>query len=247
MKEKTKAYMAGLMDAEGTFSITSCIHTSLGHRLYDPTIACHITDYPVLKWIVSHFGGTIYKRKPTEGKLQDWDWRTDSYKHSQNFIQLIHPFLVLKKDEASILLDFYSLFRQQVPNLRQSLYEQCKEMKTRIRNDYTQDFLWKKNLVNAYFAGWFDGEGTVGRTNNGRSVRLSLGNTSKGILDVMKTVYGGSVLPMNGRPGHHAPMFQWQLDREEKIYNTLLSITPYLIIKRTQAIAALDFIRKKKI
>lgn len=247
MKEKTKAYMAGLMDAEGTFTVTSCIHNTLGHRLYDPTIACHITDYPVLKWIVSKFGGTIYKRKLTEGKLQDWDWRTDSYKHSQNFIQQILPYLVLKKDEATNLLDFYSLFRQQVPEKRQVLYEKSRALKTRIRNDYTQDFLWKNNLISAYFAGWFDGEGTVGHTNSGRSVRLSLGNTSKGILDVMKIVYGGSILLVNGRPEHHAPMFQWQLDGKEKVEKTLLDIIPHLIIKRNQAISALELIRKKKI
>ena len=247
MKEKTKAYMAGLMDAEGTFTITSCIHNTLGHRLYDPTIACHITDYPILKWTVANFGGTIYKRKPTDGKLQDWDWRADSYKHSASFIQSILPYLVVKKDEAKALLEFYSLYRQQVPEKRQALYEKTKGLKTRIRNDYTQDFLWKSNQINAYFGGWFDGEGTVGYTNDGRSVRLSLGNTAKGVLEVMKARYGGSVLPLNGRPEHHTPMFQWQLDGADKVKNALLSLTPYLLIKRDSAISALALLNKKKI
>jgi len=247
VKEKTKAYMAGLMDAEGTFSITSCIHNTLGHRLYDPTVAIHITDYPILKWVVSSFGGTIYKRKPTEGKLQDWDWRTDSYEHSTRFIKSILPYLVLKKDEAKNLLEFYSLYRQQVPRERHALYIRSQVLKTRIRNDYTQDFLWKSNLINAYFAGWFDGEGTVGYQNDGHSVRLSLGNTAVGILDVMKRRYDGSVLPMSGRPEHHTPMFQWQSDTEETNEATLLKLLPYLRIKREPAKLALLFIRKKKI
>jgi len=247
VKEKTKAYMAGLMDAEGTFTITTCQHNTLGHQLYDPTIRCANTFHPVLKWAVKHFGGTVYSHKPSKGNiLPRWDWSTDSYEHSQKFLSLILPYLILKKEEAKVLQTFYGLYRQQVPEQRQILYEKLKSLKKResVKTNM-QDVEWKVNQRNAYFAGFFDGEGSIYYMNQGRNPKISLGNTAKNILDDMAEVYGGYVRPLNGRPAHHVPIFNWELTKGEVIEKFLLQVLPYLIIKKEKANSALINIRTR--
>jgi LAGLIDADG-like domain len=249
VKEKTKAYMAGLMDAEGSFTIATCKHNTMGHQLYDPTIRCASTFYPVLKWAVKHFGGTVYKHHPSEGSvLPAWDWSTDSYKHSEKFLSYVHPYLILKKREAEVLKTFYGLYRQQVPEQRQALYEMLKNLKKRESLETnTQDFLWKKNLINAYFAGFFDGEGSIYYFNHGGNVKVCLGNTAKNLLVVMSEMYGGYVRPLTGRPNHHTPIFNWELTKGTSVETFLLQVLPYLQIKREKANNALIFLRRKKI
>ncbi len=251
MKEHTKAYAAGLTDAEGTFTITHCRHNTLGHMLYDPTIRIASTYKPVLTWMVDNFGGTIYNRKPSETYKQRWDWSTDGYKHSSLFISQIMPYLTLKKEEAAVLEEFYGLYRQQVPKLRQQLFEKLQDMKIRESvTTETQSLLHKENEINAYFAGFFDGEGSIGfYTNNGyKDAIATLGNTAKRLLNTMKQQYGGAVYVLGGesRPEHHQDMFQWQLNRKDLLESFTLKVLPYLQIKREEALKVLEFIRSKR-
>jgi hypothetical protein len=249
VKETTKAYMAGLMDAEGCFCITTCKHTTMGHQLYDPSIRCTSTFQPVFNWVVENFGGTVYGHKLSKGNiLPRWDWSTDSYKHSQQFLSLIGPYLTQKKAESLVLEQFYALYRQQVPAQRQKLYEELKALKTRESvTTNTLDIEWKNNLVNAYFAGFFDGEGSIDYENNGRSVRIAIGNTAKSLLQFMTQRYGGKLHPFNGRPEHHAPMFSWSIRNKAESEKFLLQVIPYLKIKRDIAQKALNHVRSIKI
>lgn len=245
MKETTKAYMAGLMDAEGCFCITTCKHNTLGHMLYDPSIRCASTFKPVLSWVVKNFGGTIYNHKPSKGNLLPrWDWSTDSYMHSQQFLFLIHPYLILKKEESFILEQFYALYRQQVPEQRHYFYEEMRRLKTRESvTTNTQDIKWKNNLINAYFAGFFDGEGSIDYENKGTTVRVAIGNTAKSLLQFMTKRYGGRFHPFNGRPEHHTPMFSWSIRNKSESEKFLLQVLPYLKIKHVSAKAALEHVR----
>jgi hypothetical protein len=245
VKEISKAYMAGLMDAEGCFTITTCKHNTLGHQLFDPSIRCANTFLPVLKWIVRNFGGTVYAHKPSKGnKLPRWDWSTDSYEHSQRFLSLILPYLILKKEEAKVLQAFYDLYRQQVPEQRRILCEKLKILKKRESVETnTQDVGWKTNQRNAYFAGFFDGEGSIYYVNQGRNPKACLGNTAKALLDEMAKIYGGYVRSFNGRPEGHAPMFNWELTRGAFVEKFLLQVLPYLKIKREKAKQALIVVR----
>jgi hypothetical protein len=251
LKEHTKAYMAGMMDAEGTFTITTCTHKSLGHQLYDPCIRMTSTCRPVVDWAVENFGGTIYGHKLTgTSKLERWDWSTDSYSHSSAFLSLVSPYLLIKRDEAKVLEEFYSLYRKQVPTQRAYLCEKLKALKKRESlTTNTQELPNKDNLINAYFAGFFDGEGTVRFTkNNGYDdVRISLGNTAKSNLELLKTLYGGHTYTLGGESRPQVcrqPMWQWQLDKKSDQVSFLLKVIPYLKIKRDRAKEALVFIRK---
>lgn len=246
--------MAGLMDADGTYCITSCVHKTLGHKLYDPCVRLASSFKPVLTWAVKHFGGTIYHHKITHTSvLPRWDWSTDAYKHSEWFIRTIRPYIVLKKKSADILLEFYGLYRQQVPKKRQELYEELSAINHRDSiTTETQELPFKKNLINAYFAGFFDGEAHVSfRPNNGYDgFRLELGNISRPLLEKLQCEYGGYVYDLDGesRQGdNRRPMFSWNLSKKADIEMFLLKIIPYLIVKRDDAKKMLNGVRGNKI
>lgn len=248
MKEKTKAYMAGLMDADGTFTITSCVHTTLGHKLYDPTVSCTSVHLPTLRWVVKHFGGTIYFHKITNTSVQPrYDWVTQTYLHSERFISLVRPYLLQKSEQADLLLEFYSLYRQQCPTVRQSLYERIKAVNiTSSLTTNTSSVNWKPNCLNAYLAGFFDGEGSFQYLNNGTTLRVHLGNTNFSLLGLLKKTFGGHIYDLGGasRPEHRKPMKQWSLGKRADLEKFFLSTLPYLITKRKDALAGLENVRR---
>lgn len=241
--------MAGLMDADGTFTITSCIHNSQGHRLYDPTISCTSVHRPTLEWVVKHFGGTIYNHKITVTSVQPrFDWVTQSYAHSEKFLSSIRPYLLQKTEQADLLLKFYSLYRQQCPDLRQQLYERIASANdTSSLTTNTSSVKWKLNQINAYFAGFFDGEGSFQYLNNGTTLRVTLGNTNFSLLEEMQKQFGGHIYKLSGksRPDHRKPMKQWSLGKKEELERFLLAIIPYLITKKKAALSGLDNIRRR--
>jgi hypothetical protein len=248
VKETSKAYMAGLMDADGTFTITSCIHKSLGHRLYDPTVSCTSTVRPTLKWAVKQFGGTIYNHKITAtSKLPRFDWVTQNYAHSNKFLGLIRPYVLQKYRQVDILQQFYSLYRQQCPEKRQGLYDEITALNAQIPVTSNTQALWRTNLINAYFAGFFDGESSVGLTNYGTSSRIEIGNTNLPLLETMQSLYKGRINPLAGesRPSHRKPMWNWVLCKREDVESFLLKMIPYLKTKRDASCNLLKFVRSK--
>ena len=249
MKERSKAYTAGLMDADGTLTITSCIHNTLGHRLYDPTVSCTSVYRPTLEWLVKHFGGTVYGHKITSTSvLPRFDWVTQTYTHSEKFVSLIRPYLLQKSEQADTLLQFYSLYRQQCPELRQQIYERIVLLNTTSSlTTNTSSVNWKINQINAYFAGFFDGEGSFQYLNNGTTLRVNLGNTNFSLLEEMQKNFGGHIYELGGksRPDHRKPMKQWSLGKKDGLERFLLAILPYLITKRRAALSGLDNIRRR--
>lgn len=107
-----------------------------------------------------------------------------------------------------------------------------------------------------YFAGFFDGEGCVGLYERlakhcgnaltpNISIGLSIANTNVEVLKhIHRTIGGhrpekGHVKPtMNGSPGKK--LFRWAAQSRES-YHILKRVLPYLIVKREQALLAIEF------
>ena len=249
MKERSKAYTAGLMDADGTLTITSCIHNTLGHRLYDPTVSCTSVYRPTLEWLVKHFGGTVYGHKITSTSvLPRFDWVTQTYTHSEKFVSLIRPYLLQKAEQADALLQYYSLYRQQCPELRQQIYERIVLLNTTSSlTTNTSGVNWKLNQMNAYLAGFFDGEGSFQYLNKGTTLRVELGNTNFALLGLLQKQFGGHIYNLGGasRPNHRKPMKQWVLGTRLELEKFFLATLPYLITKRSDALKGLENVRRR--
>jgi hypothetical protein len=98
-------------------------------------------------------------------------------------------------------------------------------------------------IQDAYFAGFFDGEGTVSIGKGKKSLYLlacCIGNTDIEPLKWCGRRYGGKLLGPHNRGHNHKPAFRWSVDARlgERF---LRLIRPYTIIKSARIDLALEF------
>ena len=76
----------------------------------------------VLKWVVEHFGGQISVKKNWNTKWkQRYDWTLTGYNSMEKFILAILPYLIIKRQQAFVALEFARLNGQEVPEKRNEL------------------------------------------------------------------------------------------------------------------------------
>ena len=100
----------------------------------------------------------------------------------------------------------------------------------------------------AYFAGFFDGEGSVLISKRGKDtyypqVTLSLSNTDEKPVRLLHRTFGGHILIIKPRIPHHKVQFTWRVSKRSEILTALTAIFPWLITKKPIAVAALTIVR----
>jgi hypothetical protein len=124
-------------------------------------------------------------------------------------------------------------------------YEEALDMAVYLRQALEEGWHPKHDDVWAqYLAGLLDGEGWFGarKTSPGRhwvSPCISIGLTTPEVLHWLVEVTGvGHVYgPKRERRLDRSPFFQWQVVRRKDIVLILDAVTPYLKVKRAQAMA----------
>lgn len=253
MKETRFAYVAGLIDADGSLYISKNTNEQ-GYVRYDPIITITSTHLPTVKWLVKIFGGTYRRSVWKKGEGEDYyKWLFSSDKHASRFLDRVLPYLWLKKYQAFVLKEYYGLEGAQDKHKRENLYQQMGDLNHNLSvTPNTSSLSLKRNLRQAYFAGMFDGEGSsyILRAKQGKQSRcngffyrasVSLGSTCPEVADALCQIYGGVV---RKRPPHKGTrwMYEWDVkdNRRKKIF--LLSILPYLITKLKQSKIVLNFV-----
>ena len=101
----------------------------------------------------------------------------------------------------------------------------------------------------SYLAGIIDGEGclTIGAGKKGNVTNynsiIMVTSTSENLVKWLQSTFGGSYYKSGREVPNCKPAFIWRFLRKADIEKLLLAILPYLIIKREQAIALLEFVR----
>lgn len=254
MKETRLAYVAGLIDADGSLYISKSTN-DLGYVSYDPTVMIRTTHFETVKWLVSTFGGTFNK---TDWVVPIWKryyrWKFTSDKHASRFLDKILSYLWLKKEQAFILKEYFEMNGVQNKEKREALYQRVSKLNQNLSvTTNTSNLSLKRNLHQAYLAGMFDGEGSSyiirvkqskASGGNGFYYRacVSLGCTFEPVIVDLFNTYGGFT---RKRPPHNGilPMYEWDIKDNKGKEKFLLSILPYLITKRKQSKIVLDFVR----
>ena len=106
---------------------------------------------------------------------------------------------------------------------------------------------WTDETLRAYVAGIFDGEGNIGFNRStikrdgtpGRVVRASIYNTSESLLRFIQGHFGGT-MHVRGPRGRLGKKPMWTLVwHAHSAKGLLISLLPYLRLKKRQAILAL--------
>ncbi len=108
IKETDLAYAAGVIDSDGCITISHERRNdrdkpNLYHRL---NIRVITTDYRILEWFKSTFDGSTYvQNKPRGNRKTCWAWQKRDAPAAE-FIKGILPYLIYKKDQGIVALEF---------------------------------------------------------------------------------------------------------------------------------------------
>jgi hypothetical protein len=109
------AYLAGLLDGEGTICILRGSHKETKERVWFESYTLRLsitnTNLALLEWVRQHFGGSIQERKEVTVRWnKTWIWYCGG-KNASDIIRKCLLFLVAKKEQAKIALTFRETFK----------------------------------------------------------------------------------------------------------------------------------------
>ena len=107
MDEIKIAYLAGVVDGEGTITIHK--HKFYGREAYQlrPRLIVSNTDAALLKELQRRHGGTITSHREATAKSKKcYLWRVAAIDEIFNLVSAMRPHLLVKGKQADLILDF---------------------------------------------------------------------------------------------------------------------------------------------
>jgi hypothetical protein len=101
LTEQEKAYIAGIIDGEGSIQI---YQSSTGHFLC--RVCIYNTSKPLFAWLESKLLRAFYSTEDTHEEHKDWSWMMFSGKRAKELIETVRPYMIVKALQADVLLDF---------------------------------------------------------------------------------------------------------------------------------------------
>ena len=246
MRETTRSYAAGIVDAEGCLGIGKS--NDPRGPIYSARITVSNRSKELIDFFVENFGGYVTTEHPKKAEHNvNYLWHLSSSQHTERFLSQIYPYLREKKNQADILLEYLSLRGENNPAKRETLYQRAKDLKNEVR--VTTETPTSSKLDAAYLSGFFDGEGHVsiisfiGHGYRQYAARLNITNTNLPILEFYQSLFGGSVAK-HSKPRKQT--YRWELRRNEDRVKFILYCLPYLIVKREEAVVVLEYLRMGK-
>jgi hypothetical protein len=100
-------YAAGMLDGEGSIIVVQY------KRKHTSMIVVVNTDYRVIQWLLSHFGGSHGSKAATEVRRVCYRWII-SCNQAAAFLEHVRPYLVIKPQQADIMLTLQRHIRTNV-------------------------------------------------------------------------------------------------------------------------------------
>jgi hypothetical protein len=140
------AYMAGIMDGEGTFYIGNYSgNRKNGDKHFQTIIIISCIDECLINWLYNTFGGSKSKYTPNQMakncRRQVYKWYAQSNR-MLHICEEILPYLVIKKRQCEIMIEIRKTYndlhnikgRQRVQNLPKEVLELRQSLMDELRN-----------------------------------------------------------------------------------------------------------------
>ena len=98
------AYLAGIIDGEGTI----CIRPN--KLSYSPSISVGSTSPSLISWLEINFGGTVSQKKLHGNRQDSQVWVLHKRELVRNLLIEIYPHLIIKQLNAHLVYQFYNEF-----------------------------------------------------------------------------------------------------------------------------------------
>lgn len=125
-RKEILAYTAGIIDGEGLITLAKQTHA--GNKIfYIPTVRVKMHSPEVPRFINKHMPGASLCKRPAKGKKCpagriEWEVNISTY-FVKDFLLSILPYLVLKKERAKLLLQYF-----EKPNKAEQIREEIREL-----------------------------------------------------------------------------------------------------------------------
>jgi len=250
VNETDLAYIAGFMDAEGSI----CINKVKTYYYY-LRVCITNTNLPVMDYIRKIVGEKIltYYYRGQVSNLVIYS------RNAKLFLEKLLPYLHVKRPQAELALEFQSKMCQEKLTIPKREQENYKIQITNLnRNGRTKEGLGSVPMGKIslpYIAGFFDGEGCVcilkvmekylARVRTRYILRIYISNTNLPILKNIQRLLGGYISERPNPPKNHLQVYSLTLNCN-KAKEFLEKVLPYLIVKKEQAVLAIEFQSKMK-
>lgn len=139
MKEWKWPYLAALTDGEGTISIGSnWLKADNGetYRRHYLQMGIANTDRRLMQWLISNFGGRYYSWEPENRRQKTgYLWRPSGKKNQERFLLGILPYLVIKRRQAELALEYTRLTPSRTEmSRRDELERECRLLNQKGRS-----------------------------------------------------------------------------------------------------------------
>jgi hypothetical protein len=254
MNTELLAYAAGYIDGDGCIYLGKTIQKPKLITVYEYSIQTVSVKKPVLDHFKSIFGGHI-RLKPFKKRHKDAFCWTIKGNIAVQFAQQIFPYLIDKKYQCSLLIEFSQLITRNnfrtvedsVVNKRNDLIKSIRwerDMEHKITKEDIEALKDKKLTVTPseidypYMAGLIDSEGCFrikkwkpkNRPNEVYNITVEIGNTRLPVLPWLMERFGGSVVYIPAKANKKASA-TWTLSAAA-LYEILPKIRPFLVTKQ---------------
>ena len=129
MNQVEKAYLAGIVDGEGTVTL------SRHHKNETPAPCVSVAnnDLRLLKWIKNRVGGVIVTKKKYKIHHNDsyaWSIRQD---RAIRFLKEIKQYLIIKKQQAELITKSYKMVTHRAGKYSQAMLTRKNKLVAKIR------------------------------------------------------------------------------------------------------------------
>lgn len=99
------------------------------------------SNIELMKWLVRNFGGVYYsKPRHKENWKTGYTWRPKGRKNAETLLLGVLPYLVLKREQANLALEFIRLGFEKNQSRRDELHLKCMELNRRGVSPTTNTF-----------------------------------------------------------------------------------------------------------
>lgn len=241
-------YAAGFFDGEGCIQINP---KKSQPNTFLVEVRITNTNLEVLQWFKNNFGGSVGSQPPNKDVKECkpcWYWAV-ACRIANAFLKTIIPFLVIKREQAQIAIDFQSKIKRGCNRLTTEEVQIRRNMSLRVDALKEIQHLVQYGRLPSinYISGFCDGEGKIHIyvVRGYHELSITVTNTNHQILVLLKEAFGGAVIGKVERDVvRNLPCSDWLLqgDPAEVLMKEMLR---RFICKRAQAELGIEFQKKK--
>lgn len=255
-KEEKMAYIAGLIDGDGSISLIKRSDKKCLSPLYYPSIQLSKSTPLLADFLHESFGG--YKQHvQRDAKKPEYKWRLERVSNVMPLLENITPYLCAKKRQAELIIEYAKKWNPssgsrpidgEVLFYRESVHQKIKQLNA--KRDMKEQITASKEVKMvpyfwAYLAGLIDTDGSfsIKKEKTGAysaSILLSLMNVNPLSL-IQKNCKYGSVFLVKSPQTKQKFYYRFGVYNRKKAIEVIKKLLPYLMHKREQALILLKF------